>query len=158
MTRRRRKNNINYTTNINTNPNTIDDAKIKTNMKHIHTTIVSTYLNNRQHNKVTNTIPLTVHHSETTPPSPSNPSYPGPTQNKQCPLLCSYLNKIDEVKHPSPLYPLCKTEPHTTHLFNCTNINTHLKVTDLWTAPVDVGHLLVEWMGATSQLAGPDSN
>ena len=51
-------------------PNTIDDAKIKTNMKHIHTTIFSTYLNNRQHNKVTDT-------------PPSNPSYPGPTQNKQ---------------------------------------------------------------------------
>ena len=27
-----------------------------------------------------------------------------------------------------------------THLFNCTNINTQLKVTDLWTAPVVVGH------------------
>ena len=63
-------------------PNSIDYAKIKTNMKHIHTTIVSTYLNNRQHNKVTNTIPLTVHHSETKLCT-GNPSYSGPTQNKQ---------------------------------------------------------------------------
>ena len=36
---------------------------------------------------------------------------------------------------------------HTTHLFNCTNINTHLKVMDLLTAPIEVGHLLVEWRG-----------
>ena len=48
--------NTDYTTTIDTNPNTIYDAKIKTNMKYIHTTIVSTYLNNRQHSKVTNTI------------------------------------------------------------------------------------------------------
>ena len=40
-------NNTDYTTYIDTNPNTIDDSTIKTNMKHIHTTIVSTYLNNR---------------------------------------------------------------------------------------------------------------
>ena len=106
-------------------------------MKHINTTIVSTYLNNRQHNKVTNIIPLTVHHSQ------SNSSYPGPNQNKQCPLLLSYLNKIDEDKHPSPL-----SEPHTTtHLLNCTNINTQLTVTDLWTATFEVGNLLVEWRG-----------
>ena len=61
-----RNNNAEYTTDIDTNPNTIDDAKIMTNMKQIHTAISNTYLNNRQHNKVTNTISLTVHHSETT--------------------------------------------------------------------------------------------
>ena len=142
---------------LDTNPNTIDDAKIKTNMKHIHITIVSTYLNNRQHNKITNTIPLTVHHSETTLPRATRRILVQLRTNK-CPLLRSYLNKIDEVKHPSPLCPLCKTEPHTTtHLFSCTNINTQLQVTDLQPAPVEVGHLLVKWMGATSQLAGPDS-
>ena len=123
-------NNTDYTTNIDTNPNTIDDAKIKTNMKHIHTTIVSTYLNNRQHNKVTNTIPLTVHHSKTTVPRATRRTLAQLRTNK-CPLLRSYLNKIDEYKHPSPLCPLCKTEPHTTLLLiNCTNINTQLQVTD----------------------------
>ena len=119
-------------------------------MKHIHTNIVSTYLNNRQHNKVTNTIPLTVHHSETTLPRATRRTLAQLSTNK-CPILHSYLNKIDEDKHLSPLCPLCKSEPHTTtHLFNCTNINTHLKVTDLWTAPVEVVHLLVEWRGHQS--------
>ena len=84
------------------------------------------------------------------------PSYTGPTQNKQCPLLLSYLSKIDEDKHPSPLCPLCKSEQHTTtHLFSCTNMNTQLQVTDLWTASVEVGNLLVEWRGHQSA-AGPD--
>ena len=146
-------NNTDYTTDIDTNPNTIDTTKIKTNKKHIRTTIVSTYLNNRQHNKVTNTIPITVHHSETTLPRATRRTMAQLRTNK-CLLLRSYLNKIDD---PSPLCPLYKTEPHTTHLFNCTNINTKLQVTDLWTATVEVGHLLVEQRGATSQLAGPDS-
>ena len=150
QTPRRKKqttyNNTDYTTNIDTNPNTIDDAKIKTHMKHIHTTTVSIYLNNRQHN----TIPLTVHHSETTFPRATHHTL-AQLRTNTCPHLRSYLNKIDEVKHPSPLCPLCKTEPcTTTHLFNCTNINTQLQVTDLWTAPVEVGHLLVEWRGHQS--------
>ena len=125
---------------MDTNHNTI-----RTNIKHIHTTIFSTYLNNRQHNKVTNTIPLTVHHSETTLHRATRHTLAQLITNK-CPIPHSYLNKIDEDKPPSPLCPLCRSEPHTTtHLFNCTNINTHLKVTELWTAPVEVGHLLVEW-------------
>ena len=81
-------------------------------MKHIHTTIVSTYLNNRQHNKVTKTIPLTVHHSETTLTLAARRTLAQLRTNK-CPRLRSYLNKIEEVKHPSPLCPLCKTEQHT---------------------------------------------
>ena len=63
-------------------------------------------------------------------------------------LLLSYLNNINEDKQQSPLYLLCKSEPQTTtHLFNCTNINTQLKVTDLWTTPVELGNLSVKWRG-----------
>ena len=61
-------NNTNYTTDINTKPDTINNAQIKTNMKHIHTTIVSSYLNIRNHTKITITIPLNVHRSESTLP------------------------------------------------------------------------------------------
>ena len=85
-------NNTDYTTDIDTNPNTIDDAKIKTNMKHTHTTIVSAYLNSRQHIKVTNIIPLTVHHSSTILPRVTRRTLAQLRTNK-CPILHSYLNK-----------------------------------------------------------------
>ena len=75
-------NNTDYNTNIDANPNTIDAAKIRTNMKRIHTTIV-----NIKHQQPT-TQQCHKHHTthstslrNNTPPS--NPSYPGPTQNKQ---------------------------------------------------------------------------
>ena len=76
-------------------------------MKHIHT-IVKTYLNNQQYNKVTNTIPLTVHHSKPTvrratrhtlaqPVIPwPNPSYPGPTRHTLAQSVIPW---------PNPSYP-----------------------------------------------------
>ena len=71
---------------------------------------------------------------------------------------CSDYSRAIRCSRTFCLCPLCKSEPHTTtHLFNCTHITTQLHVTNLWTAPVEMGHLLVEWRGSTSQLAGPDS-
>ena len=109
-------------------------------MKHIHTTILNTYLKNRQHNKVTNTIlSLTVQHS------PEQHVVPWPnSEQTNVPYYAHIQTKSRKTKHTSPLCPLCKSEPHTTtHLFNCTNINTQQNVTDLWTAPVEVGYMLV---------------
>ena len=111
-------------TDIDSNPNTIDTAKIKatmvTNSHHYSQHIPQQPTTQQSHKH----IPLTIHHSE------SKMSYPVPTQNKQMFLIT------------------LKSEPHTTiHLFNCTKINTQLMVTDLWTAPVDVSNLLVEWRG-----------
>ena len=63
---------------LNTNPNTINNAQIKTNIKHIYTTILNTYLNNRKHDKVTNTIALSLYHSASTIPSATRR-----TQNNQ---------------------------------------------------------------------------
>ena len=80
-----------------------------------------------------NTIPLTVHHSKQH--FTKQTEYPGPTKNK-----------IDEDKRPSPL---C--------LFIVYQNHTQLNVTDLWMASVEVGHLLVDWQGATSQPAGLDA-
>ena len=72
-----------------------------------------------------------VRDSETTLPIGTRRTIVQLRTNK-CHTLHSNINKIVEEKHPSPLCLLCKTEPHTiTHLFNCTKINTHLKVTDL---------------------------
>ena len=39
----------------------------------------------------------------------------------------------------TPITTMPPLQIRTTHLFNCTNINTQLKVTDLWTAPVEMG-------------------
>ena len=77
-------------------------------MKHIHTTIVRTYLNNRQHNKVTNPTALTVHHSETTLPRETMSQL----RTNKCPLLRLYLNKIDEE---TPITTMPSLPIRTTH-------------------------------------------
>src|SRR5688572_21542223 len=41
------------------------------------------------------------------------------------PILRSHLHKIDPVSHPSPTYPLCNSQDHTTqYLFSCPKTNT----------------------------------
>ena len=107
-------------------------------MMMIHTTIVNTYLSNRQHNKVANIIPLTAHHSETTLARATRHTLAQLRTNKR-PLLLSYLNKIDEDKHPLPLFPPCKLEPHTTNIKHNSRYNSHICGRLLW-----MGNLLVE--------------
>ena len=50
-------NNGRYTTNIPTDPHTINTTDIKTNMRHIHTSIVSRHLATRGNNKILRTAP-----------------------------------------------------------------------------------------------------
>ena len=60
-------------------------------------------------------------------------------RTNKSPILISYLHKVDETHHPSPLCPLCKTHPHTTdHLFNCT---IYIPQATYWTS----GCLPREW-------------
>ena len=104
-----------------------------------HDTIVNTYLNT--------TKSRTPYHKQYI--TQKNRRTLAQLRTKRCPLLLSYLNKIAEDNPPLPLCPLCKSEPHTTtHLFNCTNINTQLKITEMWTTLVEAGNLLVEWRGS----------
>ena len=85
--------------------------------------------------------------------SPSELSLPRETRRtlaqlrtNKSPILISYLHKVDETHHPSPLCPLCKTHPHTTdHLFNCTHLYTSSNILDLWMSPERVAPLLVRW-------------
>ena len=78
----------------------------------------------RNHNK--------LRHQHAPKTSPSDLSLPRETRRtlaqlrtNKSPILISYLHKVDETHHPSPLCPLCKTHPHTTyHLFNCTHLYT----------------------------------
>ena len=122
-----------YTTNIPTDHHTVITTDIKTNMRHIHTSIVYRHLATRSNNKILRTPPPHTSSSEET--SPPHSSHPCPAQNKS-PFLKSYLHKVDGKTHPSPLCPLCNIHTHDTHhLFNCTHIRTTLSPHDLWTDP-----------------------
>ena len=111
-------NNTNYTTNIDTHPDTVTQQQISVNSTQIHTSIVQSHLMQRNHNKLI--------HQHAPKISPSELSLPRETRRtlaqlrtNKSPILISYLHKVDETHHPSPLCPLCKTHPHTTdHLFN----------------------------------------
>ena len=86
--------NTNFIIDINTKPNTINNTRIKTNMKHIHSTIVNKYHNTQKHNKITNTIPFNnVHHIETT-----------------------LHRETRRTKYPSPLCPFAK-QNHAQHIY-----------------------------------------
>ena len=91
---------IYYTTDVDTNPSTINDGKIKTNMRHIHTTMVNTCFNDRQHNKVTSTMPLSVRYSGTALPGTALAQL----GTGRCPQPLLYLGVIDGThRHCTPL-------------------------------------------------------
>ena len=121
---------FNYTTDINTNYNTINNTQMKTNLKHIHDTIVNIY-SQTEITKITNTIPLSVYHTETTLPIATRHIL-AQLRTNQCPLLNSYLNKIDASIHLSSLCSLCKAQPRTTHLFNCTKSTHNSQICGDW--------------------------
>ena len=78
-------NNGRYTTNIPTDPHTVTTTDIKTNMLHIHTSIVSRHLATRGNNKILRTPPPHTSSSEEILPPPHS-SHPCPAQNKQISL------------------------------------------------------------------------
>ena len=103
-------NNINYTTNIDTHPDTVTQQQISANSTQIHTSIVQIQLMQRNHNKLIHQHALKI--------SPSGLSLPRETRRtlaqlrtNKSPILISYLHKVDETHHPSPLCPLCKHTP-----------------------------------------------
>ena len=144
-------NNGRYTTNIPTDPHTVTTTDIKTNMHHIHTSIVSRHLATRGNNKILRTPPPRISSSEERLPRLTRRTIAQLRTNKS-PFLKSYLHKVDAKTHPSPLCPLCNIHTHGTHhLFNCTHIRTTLSLLDLWTDPAGVAALLARW---TEKLAG----
>ena len=131
-----------YTTNIPTDPHTVTTTDIKTNMRHIHTSIVSRHLATRDNNKILRTPPAHISSSEEILPRLIRRTLAQLRTNKS-PFLKSYLHKVNAKSHPSPLCPLCNTHIHNTHhLFNCTHIRTTLSPLDLWTDPARVPALL----------------
>ena len=104
-------NNGRYTTNISTNPNTVTTTDIKTNMRHIHTSIVSRHLATRGNNKILRGPPLHISISEEILPRITRRSIAQIKTNKS-PFLKSHLHKVDAKTHPSPLYLLCNIHTH----------------------------------------------
>ena len=140
-------NNGRYTTNI----PTVTTTNIKTNMRHIHASIVSMHLAIRCNNKILRTPPPHINSYVERLPCLTRRTLAQLRTNKS-PFLKSYLHKVDAKSHPSLLCPLCNTHTNDTqNLFNCTHIHTTLVPLDLWTYPVGVSALLVRW---TQKLAG----
>ena len=140
-------NNGRYTTNIPTYPHTVTT----TDMRHIHTSIISRHLATRGNNKILRTPPPHTSSSEEILPRLTRRTLAQLRTNKS-PFLKSYLHKVDAKTHPSPLCPLCNIHTHDTyHRFNCTHIRTTLSPLDLWTDPAGVIALLARW---TEKLAG----
>ena len=109
-------------------PPTHTTTDIKTNMCHIHTSIVSRHLATRGNNKILHIPPPHISSSEEILPRLTRRTLAQLRTNKS-PFLKSYLHKEDAKSHPSPLFPLCNT--HTHHLFNYTTLSP----LDLWTDP-----------------------
>ena len=119
---------------------------IKTNMRHIHKSIVSRHLTTRGNNKILRTPPPHIISSEEILPRLTRRTL-AQLRTNQSPFFKSYLHKVDVKTHPSLRFPLCNTHTHNTHhLFNCTHIRTTLSPLDLWTYPAGVTALLARWM------------
>ena len=101
-----------YTTNIPTDSHTVTTPDIKTNMCHIHTSIVSMH---RGNNKILRTPQPHISRSEEMLPSLTRRTLAILRTNKP-PFLKSYLHKVDARIHPSP--PVRLT--HTTYIMSST--------------------------------------
>ena len=87
-------NNSRYTTNIPTDPHTITTTDIKTNMRHIHTSIVSRHPDTRGNNKILRTPPPHISSSEERLPRLTRRTLAQLRTNKS-PFLKLYLHKVD---------------------------------------------------------------
>ena len=96
-------NSAHYTTNIPTDLHAVVTTDIKTNMRHIHTFIVSRYLARRSNNKILRTPSPHISSSKEILPHLTRHTLVQLRTNKS-PFLKSYIHNV-EAK--SPLCPLC---------------------------------------------------
>ena len=115
------KNSLSLTTaatqNISTYPHTITTTDIKTNVRHIHTSIVFMHLDTRGNNKILRTPPPHTSSSEERLPRLTRRTLAQLRTNKS-PFLKSYLHKVDAKTHHH--YAPCVTSTHTTHIISST--------------------------------------
>ena len=138
-------NNNNYTVNINTKSDLICEDLIQSNLKLIHSHIVSNHLSQRPPNKVLLEQTPSVSPAELLLSRETRRTLAQLRTNKS-PLLVSYLFSIGDPRHPSPLCPLYLMHDHTSsHLFECKSLPTSLSSLDLWTNPDKVEPFLATW-------------
>ena len=138
-------NNNNYTVNINMKSDLICKDLIQSNLKLIHSHIVSNHLSQRPPNKVLQDQTPSVSPAELLLSRETRRTLAQLRTNKS-PLLVSYLFSIGDPRHPSPLCPLCLMHDHTSsHLFECKSLPTSLSSLDLWTNPDKVEPFLATW-------------
>ena len=122
-------NNGRYTTNVPTDPRTVTTTDIKTNMRHIHTSIVSRNLATRGNNKIVRTSPPHISSSEEILPRLTRCTLAQLRTNKS-----PFLNHIYTKSTPTHIHhyyapPPCNNHTHDTHhLFNFTHIRTTLSL------------------------------
>ena len=135
-------NNNNYTVNINMKSDLICEDLIQSNLKLIHSHIVSNHLSQRPPNKVLQDQTPSVSPAELLLSRETRHILAQLCTNKS-PLLVSYLFSIGDPRHPSPL---CLMHDHTSsHLFECKSLPTSLSSLDLWTNPDKVEPFLATW-------------
>ena len=134
-----------YTTNIPTDPHTVTTTEIKTNMRHMHTSIVSRHLATRRNNMYTVYCAHLHHtlvalkryfHTSLVAPLPNSEQTNIPSSNHT--YTKSTPHHIHQHYSPSatPTHtPSLQLHPHTHHTV------THV----LWTDPVGVMELLARW-------------
>ena len=133
------------TVNINTKSDLICEDLIQSNLKLIHSHIVSNHLSQRPPNKVLQDQTPSVSPAELLLSRETRRTLAQLRTNKS-PLLVSYLFSIGDPRHPSPLCPLCLMHDHTSsHLFECKSLPTSLSSLDLWTNPDKVEPFLATW-------------
>ena len=139
--------NNNYTVNINMKSDLICEDLIQSNLKLIHSHIVSNHLSQRPPNKVLQDQTPSVSPAELLLSRETRRTLAQLRTNKST-LLVSYLFSIGDPRHPSPLCPLCLMHDHTSsHLFECKSLPTSLSSLDLWTNPDKVETFLATWGG-----------
>ena len=118
-------NNGRSTTNIPTDPHTITTTDIKTNMRHIHTSIVSRHLAIRSNNKILRTPPPHISSSEEILPA----------------SLVAPLPNSEQINHPSSNQIYTKSTPnHIRHYYTPSITLTHTTHIISLTAPTYEPH------------------
>ena len=109
-------NNGRYTTNIPTDPHTVTTTDIKTNMRHIHKSIVSRHLATRGNNKILCTPPLHISSSD----FPASLVAPLPNSEQTNVPSSNHTYTKSTPKHIHHHYAPSVTSTHTTHIISST--------------------------------------